>query len=107
MTLTYSRAIIGATSVAVSGIGSGNWSGGDTFSSHYTNLGGTNPVVTASTTVNANTIKLTVTSISDPSDNLTAGGPASVSGTLNSAIKDSYGNTASTSGFTTSSIRLF
>ena len=107
VTLTYSRAIVGATNIAVSGIGSGNWSGGDTFSSHYTNTGGTNPVVTASTAVSANTIKLTVTSISDPSNNLTAGGPASVSGTLNSALKDSYGNTASTSGFTSSSIRLF
>ncbi len=107
VTLTYSRAIIGATSVAVSGIGSGNWSAGDTLTSHYSNTGGTNAVVTASTSVSSNTIKLTVTSISDPSNNLTAGGPDAVSGTLNSAIKDSYGNTASTSGFTTSSIRLF
>ncbi len=107
VTLTYARAIIGATTVAVSGIGSGNWSAGDTGGAHYSNTGGTNAVVTASTSVNSNTIKLTVTSISDPSNNLTAGGPASVTGTLNSAVKDQYGNTASTSGFTSSSIRLF
>ena len=89
------------------GLGSGNWSAGDTLTSHYSNTGGTNAVVTASTSVSSNTIKLTVTSISDPSAKLTAGGPDAVSGTLNSAVKDSYGNTASTSGFTTSSIRLF
>ncbi len=107
VTLTYSRAIIGATSVAVSGLGSGNWSAGDTLTSHYSNTGGTNAVVTASTSASFNTIKLTVTSISDPSAKLTAGGPDAVTGTLNPALKDSYGNTASTSGFTTSSIRLF
>ncbi|MGH2910954.1 MAG: hypothetical protein ACRDJ3_00610, partial [Solirubrobacteraceae bacterium] len=107
VTLTYSRPLIGATNVAVSGIGSGNWSAGDTFSSHYSNSGGTSAVVTASTAVSGATVKLTVTAISDPSNNLTAGGPFAVSGTLNSSVKDVFGNTASTSSFSTASVRLF
>ncbi len=52
-------------------------------------------------------IKLTVTKIADPSANLTAGGPGSVSGTLSSSIKDVFGNTASTSSFASASIKLF
>ncbi|HEY2766808.1 MAG TPA: PKD domain-containing protein [Solirubrobacteraceae bacterium] len=107
VTLTYSRAIIGATSIAVSSIGGGNWNAGDTLTSHYSNFGGTPAVVTASTTLGTTTVKLTITSISDPSNNLTAGGPAAVSGTLSSALKDSFGNGASTSTFTTGSVRLF
>jgi PKD repeat protein len=107
VTLTYSRGIIGATNVAVAGIGSGNWSAGDTLGAHYANVGGTAPVVTASTTVSGATVKLTVTAISDPSNNLTAGGPDAVSGTLSSSLKDVYGNSASTSTFTTGSVRLF
>ncbi len=107
MTLTYNRPIVGATSVTVSGLGSGSWSAGDTFGSKYSNFGGTNPVVTANTTVSGNTVKLTVTKITDPSKDLTAGGPGAVSGTLAAAIKDIYGNTASTSSFTSASVRLF
>ena len=52
-------------------------------------------------------IKLTVTKVTDPSGNLTAGGPGAVSGTLNSSIKDVFGNTASTASFTTPSVKLF
>jgi hypothetical protein len=107
VTLTYARAIVGATNIAASGIGSGNWSAGDVSSSHYSNVGGTSAVVTASTTVTGSTVKLTVTSVSDPSNNLTAGGPFAVSGTVNASVKDSYGNTASTSSFSTASVRLF
>jgi hypothetical protein len=107
VTLTYSRALTGATSVAVSGIGSGSWSAGDTLGSHYSNIGGTPAVVTANTAVSGTTVKLTVTAISDPSANLTAGGPAAVSGTLNSSLKDAFGNSASTSTFTTANVRLF
>jgi PKD repeat protein len=107
VTLTYARAIIGATTVAASTIGSGNWSAGDTSSSHYSNVGGTSAVVTASTTVNGSTVKLTVTAVSDPSNNLTAGGPFAVSGTVNASVKDVYGNTASTSSFSTAGVRLF
>jgi hypothetical protein len=107
VTLTYSRGFIGATSIAVSGIGSGSWSAGDTFSSHYINFGGTSAVVTANTAVSGMTVKLTVASISDPSNNLIAGGPAAVSGTLNPAVKDAFGNGASTGTFTTGSVRLF
>jgi PKD repeat protein len=107
VTLTYSRALIGATAVLVSSIGSGNWSAGDVLSSHYSNIGGTSATVTTNTTVSGSTIKLTVTSISDPSNNLTAGGPFAVSGTLNSSVKDVFGNTASTSSFSTGSVRLF
>ncbi|HVR05195.1 MAG TPA: N,N-dimethylformamidase beta subunit family domain-containing protein [Solirubrobacteraceae bacterium] len=107
VTLTYSRAGAGATQIAVSGLGSGSWSAGDTFGARYTKPGGTSPVVTASTSVSGSTVKLTVTKISDPSSDLTAGGPDAVSGTLNASLKDVFGNTASTSSFTTSSVRLF
>ncbi len=107
VTLTYSRGATGATSLAVSGIGSGSWSAGDTFSSHYVNTGGTAPVLTASTTVSGSSVKLTVTSINDPGNQLTAGGPASVSGQLNAALKDVFGNGASTATFTSGSVRLF
>ena len=107
VTLTYARALVGATTVTVSGIGSGNWSAGDTLTSHYSNTGGTSAVVTASTIVSGSTVKLTVTAVSDPSAQLTAGGPFGVSGTVNPAVKDVFGNTASTSSFSTASVRLF
>jgi PKD repeat protein len=108
VTLTYSRASLGSTTVALSGIGgSSAWSTGDSALSAYSKIGGTAAVVTASTAVSGTTLKLTVTAVTDPSANLTAGGPGAVSGTLNPALKDVFGNTASTSTFTTSSIRLF
>jgi hypothetical protein len=107
VTLTYTRTLLGSTTIAVSGIGSGSWSTGDSGNSRYSNIGGTSAVVTASTAVSGTTVKLTVTAIKDTSNNLTAGGPGAVSGTLSSALKDVFGNSASTSPFTTSSIRLF
>jgi hypothetical protein len=108
VTLTYSRALLGSTTVAVSGIGgSSAWSTGDSALSAYSKIGGTSAVVTASTAVSGATVKLTVTAVTDPSANLTAGGPGAVSGTLNPGLKDVFGNTASTSTFTTSSVRLF
>ncbi len=70
-------------------------------------IGGTSAVVTASTLVSGTTVKLTVTKITDPSGNLTAGGPGPVTGTLSSSIKDVFGNTASTSPFASASIKLF
>jgi hypothetical protein len=70
-------------------------------------VGGTAPVVTANTSVSGTTVKLTVASISDPSNNLTAGAPGSVSGTLSASLKDVFGNGASTSTFTTGNVRLF
>jgi hypothetical protein len=45
--------------------------------------------------------------VTDPSKNLTAGGPAAVAGVLSSSILDVFGNTASTASFTSASIRLF
>jgi PKD repeat protein len=107
VTLTYTRAATGATKIAVSGLGSGSWLAGDTGASHYTKVGGTSPVVTASTLVSGATVKLTVTKVTDPSSDLTAGGPGSVTGTLSSSIKDVFGNTASTGSFASASIRLF
>jgi PKD repeat protein len=107
VTLTYTRPPLGATNVTVTSLGSGSWSAGDTLSSHYSNIGGTSATVTASTTVSGSTVKLTVTRVTDPSANLTAGGPAPVTGTLAATVKDVFGNTASTTGFTSASIRLF
>ncbi len=108
VTLTYTRGATGSTTVAISGIGSATaWSTGDSGTSRYSKTGGTSAVVTASAAVSGVTVKLTVTAITDPSGNLTAGGPGAVSGTLNPALKDVFGNTASTNTFTTSSIRLF
>jgi PKD repeat protein len=107
VTLTYTRAATGATKIAVSGLGSGSWLAGDTGASHYTKVGGTSPVVTASTLVSGATVKLTVTKVTDPSSDLTAGGPGSVTGTLSSSIKDVFGNTASTGSFASASIKLF
>jgi len=43
----------------------------------------------------------------DPSGRLSAGGPATLTGTLASTIKDAFGNTASTSAFTIANVRLF
>ena len=107
VTLTYTRTVLGSTTLAVSGLSLGSWNSGDSLITPYTKSGGTSAVVTATALVSATTVKLTVSSISDPSKNLTAGGPGSVSGTLNASVKDIFGNTASTSGFTTSSIKLF
>ena len=87
--------------------GSGNWSTGTLTSAHYSKVGGTSPVITANTLVSGGTVKLTVTKVTDPSSDLTAGGPATVTGTLSSAVKDVFGNTASTSPFTSASIKLF
>jgi PKD repeat protein len=107
VTFTYTRTLLGSTTVTVSGIGSNSWSTGDSGLSRYSNIGGASAVVTANTTVSGTTVKLTVASISDPSNNLTAGGPGALSGALNAAIKDVFGNAASTSTFTSTSIRLF
>ncbi len=108
VTITYARSgALSATTVTVSGLGSGAWGSGDSLLSRYTNTGGTSPVVTATTLVSGATVKLTVSAINDPSKNLTAGGPGAVSGTLNAAVKDVFGNIASTTSFTTGSIRLF
>jgi PKD repeat protein len=108
VTLTYKRASTGSTTVTVSGIGSATaWSTGDSSASAYSKVGGTPAVVSASTAVSGATVKLTITAVSDPSGNLTAGGPGAVSGTLNQELKDVFGNLASTSAFTTSSIRIF
>ncbi len=109
VTLTYTiRSSFGPTEVALSGLGNGNWTAGDTgFAGHYTKSGGTAPVVTASTTVTGVSVKLTVTKVTDPSHNLTAGGPGQVKGTLNAALKDVFGNTASTGAFATGSVKLF
>ncbi len=106
--ILYSRTGVAATQLGVGGMSSGNWSAGDTLlTPHYTKTGGTSPLVTLSTSVSGASIKLTVSKIADSSANLTAGGPGAVSGTLSSAIKDVFGNTASTSSFTTPSVKLF
>ncbi len=107
VTLTYTQSLTGSTAVAVSGLGSGNWSTGTLTSAHYSKVGGTSPVITANTLVSGGTVKLTVTKVTDPSSDLTEGGPATVTGTLSSAVKDVFGNTASTSPFTSASIKLF
>jgi PKD repeat protein len=107
VTITYTRPLLGATTISVSGIGSGTWSTGDSVTARYSKIGGTPAQVTATTAVSGSTVKLTVTKITDPSANLTAGGPAAVSGTLTSTVKDVFGNIASTSSFTSASIRLF
>ncbi|HXA54020.1 MAG TPA: LamG-like jellyroll fold domain-containing protein, partial [Solirubrobacteraceae bacterium] len=109
VTLTYSRTeLLAATQILVSGLGSGAWSAGDTLlTPHYSKTGGTSAVVTASTALSGESLKLTVTKVSDPSGNLTAGGPGAVSGTLGSSLKDVFGNKASTGTFTTSSVKLF
>jgi hypothetical protein len=107
VTLTYAQSGTSSTTVTLSGLGSGAWSTGDSTTSRYSNTGGTSAVVTATTLLSGTTVKLTVSAISDPSKNLTAGGPGAVSGTVNAAVKDVFGNTASTSAFTTGSIKLF
>jgi PKD repeat protein len=106
-TITYTRSLLGSTTISVSGIGSGAWSTGDSGTSRYSNVLGTSAQVTATTVVSGSTVKLTVTKITDPSANLTAGGPAAVNGTLASTVKDVFGNVASTSSFTSASITLF
>jgi PKD repeat protein len=108
LTLTYARALIGSSTVAVPSIGSGTWSTGDSGTARYSKVGGTSATVTVSTLVSGSTVKLTVTKVTDPSGNLGAGGPAAVTGTLASTVKDVFGNTASTSTFTSaSSVKLF
>ena len=108
LAILYTRTgTITATQLGVGGLSNGNWSAGYTlFTPHYTKTGGTSPLVTVSSSVSGVTVKLTVTKIADSSGNLTAGGPGAVSGTLNSSIKDVFGNTASTSSFTTPSVKL-
>jgi PKD domain len=106
--LTYTRTGTSSSTVLLSGIGATTaWSTGDPTTARYTKTGGTSAVVTASTAVSGTTVKLTITSISDPSGNLTVGGPGAVSGALSASVKDVFGNVASTSTFTTASIRLF
>jgi hypothetical protein len=107
VTLTYTRAATGSTTLAITGISSGSWSTGDAVSARYSGVGGTAASVTASTLVSGSTIKLTVTKVTDPSKNLTAGGPAAVTGTLNPSLADVFGNTASTASFTSASVRIF
>ena len=105
--LTYTRTGTASSTVLVSGIGASTpWNTGDS-TARYTKTGGTSAVVTANTSVSGTTVKLTIASISDPSGNLTAGGPGAVSGALSASIKDVFGNVANTSTFTTPSIRLF
>jgi PKD repeat protein len=108
VTITYTRGVLGSsTTISIPGIGSGTWSTGDTGNARYSKTGGTSAQVEASTLVSGTTVKLTVTKITDPSANLTQGGPGSVSGTLASTVKDVFGNLASTSSFASASIRLF
>jgi hypothetical protein len=108
VTITYTRGVSGSsTTISIPGIGSGTWSTGDTGNARYSKTGGTSAQVEASTLVSGTTVKLTVTKITDPSANLTQGGPGSVSGTLASTVKDVFGNLASTSSFASASIRLF
>ncbi|HSZ68835.1 MAG TPA: PKD domain-containing protein [Solirubrobacteraceae bacterium] len=108
VTLTYTGGTTGSTTVAVSGIGAtAAWSTGDSAFSRYAKSGGTSPVVTANTAVSGTKVTLTVTQVTDPSGNLKAGGPGTVSGALSSAVKDVFGNSASTGSFASSSVRLF
>ncbi len=107
VTITYNRSLVGSTTISIPGIGSSTWNTGDFGNSRYSKIGGTSAQVAASTLVSGTTVKLTVTKITDPSANLTQGGPAAVSGTLASTVKDVFGNIASTSSFTSASIRLF
>jgi len=107
VTLTYARAATGSTTLTIAGLSSGSWSTGDSGTSRYSKVGGTAASVTASTLVSGATIKLTVTKVTDTSKNLTAGGPAAVSGTLSPSLSDVFGNTASTASFTSASIRIF
>jgi hypothetical protein len=107
--ILYTRTGTAATQIALGGLSaSSSWSAGDSGNiAHYTKIGGTAALVTVSAAVSGVSVKLTVTKIADTSGNLTAGGPAAVTGVLNSAIKDVFGNTASTGSFTSTSIKLF
>ena len=108
VTLTYTGNLLTSTTLAVSGIGASTaWGTGDTSTTRYSKSGGTSPVVTANTAVSATKVALTVTKVTDPSSNLKAGGPGVVSGALSSSVKDVFGNTASTSSFSSTSIKLF
>ncbi|HUA75225.1 MAG TPA: N,N-dimethylformamidase beta subunit family domain-containing protein [Solirubrobacteraceae bacterium] len=107
VTIAYARSGSSNTTITITGISSGSWNTGDNLFSRYIDTGGTAPTLTASTTVSSNTVKLTVTKVNDPSGNLNAAGPGSISGVLNSAIKDTSGHPASSETFTSSSIRLF
>jgi PKD repeat protein len=108
VTITYTREATGSTTIAIAGIGTGSWSTGDAENSHfYSKVGGTSATVTATTAVESTVVKLTVTKVTDPSGNLTAGGPGSVSGSLSSSVQDVFGNPASTSQFKAASVKLF
>jgi PKD repeat protein len=108
VTIAYRREATGSTTIAVAGIGSGSWSTGDAEGGHYySKVGGTAATVTATTTVATTAVKLTVTKVTDPSGNLTAGGPGVVSGSLSSSVTDVFGNQALTSQFGSASIKLF
>jgi PKD repeat protein len=108
VTISYKREATGSTTIAIGGIGSGSWSSGDAEGSHfYSKIGGTSATVTATTAVESTVVKLTVTKVTDPSGNLTAGGPGVVAGSLSSSVLDVFGNQASTSQFKSASIKLF
>jgi PKD repeat protein len=108
VTLTYTGNVLTSTTLAVSGIGGSTaWNTGDPLTAHYAKSGGTSPVVTATAAVSGTKVTLTVTKVTDPSSDLKAGGPGVVTGTLSSSLKDVFGNTASTSSFSSSSIKLF
>jgi PKD repeat protein len=108
VTLTYTRPASGSTTVAIGGIDGTAWSTGDSsVSAKYISATGASASATAKTTVSGSTVKLTITAINDPSNRFSSGGPATVSGTLASTIKDLFGNTASTSTFSFGNVRLF
>ena len=73
----------------------------------YSKIGGTSAVVTASTTVSGATVKLTVTAITDPSANLTAGGPGGRERHAELGDQGRVREHREHGTFTTSSIRLF
>jgi PKD repeat protein len=108
VTLTYARPTTGSTTVTITGVSSGSWSTGDgSAGARYITTAGASASATAKTTVSGSTVKLTITAVTDPSGRFASGGPATVSGVLSPTIKDLFGNTASTSTFTFTNIRLF
>jgi PKD repeat protein len=108
VTLTYTRPASGSTTIAITGLGSSTaWSTGDNTTARYLNAASTTASATAKTTVSGDTVKLTITAISDPSGRFSSGGPATLSGILSPTLKDAFGNTASTSTFTITNVRLF
>ena len=107
VTLTYNRPVTGNTTLTINGLTSTSWSTGDNTTARYINTANTTATATAKTTVSGTAVKLTITALNDPSGRLSAGGPATLTGTLASTIKDAFGNTASTSAFTIANVRLF